>query len=230
MAPRGERDRYEPLPGLLAIPGHLARRLSPRGRRVALVAAAALLVAAAAGLAAGVPAIVRAKREHAAQEQRAAAQARAARLEQLRAELRRIDGRGAPARGLSPAAALTARRAVAADLVAAVQADAAGRARSGEFAHLPTRVECSRYPAAPVPGDPAEDLSRRHGRYACLAVTADVPEQTSTRGGAIGYPYRARVDFASGRFSFCKISGRPGEGSLARTPVVPVPAACGGER
>jgi hypothetical protein len=36
------------------------------------------------------------------------------------------------------------------------------------------------------------------------------------------------VDFESGRFSYCKISGRPGEGSLTREFPVRVPKACGG--
>ena len=33
--PARPADRYEPLPGLLGLPGHLLRKLSPRGRRVA---------------------------------------------------------------------------------------------------------------------------------------------------------------------------------------------------
>ena len=44
----------------------------------------------------------------------------------------------------------------------------------------------------------------------------------------IGLPYRALVDFPSGRFTYCKVSGRPGEGSLRREILVTVPAACGG--
>jgi hypothetical protein len=59
-------------------------------------------------------------------------------------------------------------------------------------------------------------------------VTADILPGRSTNGGAIGYPYRARVDFASGRFALCKVSGVPGEGSLLQQVAVPVPVACGG--
>jgi hypothetical protein len=194
-----DADRYEPLPGLLQMPGHLVRRLSRRGRLLA--AAAALLVVAAAAVV--LPGALESKREHAAAEERAAIRARAARLQTLRAEMRPVAGRGTPGPGL------------VADLAAAVREDSVARARSGELAERPYRVECRRFP----PG-------RRS--YACLAVTAEIPEQETTHGGSIGYPYRALVDPRSGRFTFCKISGRPGEGSLARTVTAPVPPACGG--
>jgi hypothetical protein len=229
MAPRGQPERYEPLPGLLGIPRHLVRRLSPRGRRIAAVVGVLALAGAAVGLALGVPALLDARRERAAAEQAAEVRARAGRLAELRAELRPVAGHGTPSRGLSGTAALDTRRALAADLAGAVLADAAARAHSGALGHRPTRVQCARFPAAPGAPDPADDLSSRRGRYACLAVTADIAPQQSTRGGSFGYPYRAMVDFRSGRFSFCKISGRPGEGSLAQTLVVSVPRSCGGE-
>jgi hypothetical protein len=46
----------------------------------------------------------------------------------------------------------------------------------------------------------------------------------------IGQPYRARVDFAHGRFAFCKIVQVPGEMSIKLKPVLVIPAACGGGR
>jgi hypothetical protein len=219
-------DRYEPLPPLIQIPGHLVRKLSPRGRRIGLLIIAAVVVA----LAIGIPTLVAAKHRNDAADARAAARARAARLAELRAEVRRIDGRGTPARGLTGTRALTVRRALATDLAGAVSADAARRARSGEFAQPAKHVECSRYPAGVGVPDPADDLSVRNGRYACLAVTADFAPGNATVGGSIGYPYRALVHFGSGRFAFCKISGRPGELSIPRTIAVPVPPACGGQR
>src|SRR5215217_4661847 len=97
-------DRYEPLPPLIQIPGHLVRKLSPRGKRIALMILAAFVLA----LAVGIPALVAAKH--------------------------RSDARGTAAKGLAGAEALTARRALAADLAAAVTADAARRAGTGEFA------------------------------------------------------------------------------------------------
>ena len=217
-------ERYEPLPPLIQIPGHLIRKLSPRGKRIALGILAAFLVA----LAIGIPALVAAKHRHDAAAERSAARAQAARLAELRAEVRRIDGRGAAAKGLTGAAALTARQALVADLVGAVGADAARRAQAGEFAQTTKRVECSRYPPATGVADPAAVLTSPTGRYACLAVTAEFAPGDTTIGGALGYPYRALVHFGNGRFAFCKISGRPGEMSITRTIPVPVPPACGG--
>jgi hypothetical protein len=228
MTPQARPERYEPLPGLMGIPRHLYGRLSPRGRRIAGVAGVLVLIGIAVGLAVGLPALLDSRRAAAATERAAEARARATRLAELRAELRPVRGTGTAARGLAGTAALTARHGLAADLSAAVLADSVARASAGELGHRPTRVDCARYPAAPGAVDPAEDLASRSGRYACLAVTADIAPQQSTRGGAFGYPYRALVDFRAGRFAFCKISGRPGEGSLAQTLVVPVPRVCGG--
>jgi hypothetical protein len=49
-------DRYEPLPGLLEIPGFLLGKLSPRGRRIAAIAGALIALGVAALRAAGLPA------------------------------------------------------------------------------------------------------------------------------------------------------------------------------
>ena len=78
--------------------------------------------------------------------------------------------------------------------------------------------------------------SRRYGSYSCLAVTTEITpndagEQESysqSEAGLIGHPYRMRIDFDSGRYAFCKISGRAGEGSIGAQPVVTVPRVCGG--
>jgi hypothetical protein len=221
-------DRYEPLPGLLEIPGFLVRKLSPRGRRIAAVAAGVIAVALAAALALAIPAIVDDKRERAATAERASAQLRAERTARLEAEMRLVRGTGTPARGLEGGAAITARRALAADLAAAVEADARARVAAGELDRAVDRAQCERYPRGARGEDPATNLASPTGRYACLAVSADVPETAYNEGSAIGYPYRALVDFETGRFTFCKISGKPGEGSLTRHHPVTVPAACGG--
>jgi hypothetical protein len=218
-------DRYEPLPPLLQIPGHLVRKLSPRGKRAGLMLLAAFVLA----LAVGIPALVAAKHRSDAAAARSAAKERAATLARMRAEIRRVDGRGTAAQGLAGTQALTARKALVADLSAAVVADAARRAASGEFAQRAERVECSRYPPAPNTPDPSADLRSPTGRYACLAITADFAHSNATVGGALGYPYRALVHFGSGRYAFCKISGRPGEMSITRSIPVPVPPACGGD-
>src|SRR5688572_2988521 len=122
-------DRYEPLPPLLQIPGFLVRKLSHRQRQLALAALALFVVA----LAVAIPSLIAAKHRSDAAASRAAARAQVARIAALRKEIRRIDGSGPAARGLTGATALSARKALAADLAAAITADAARRARTGEF-------------------------------------------------------------------------------------------------
>jgi hypothetical protein len=225
MAP-ARPDRYEPLPSLPELPRFIARKLSRNARRVTLVGLALVAVA----IAIGVPTLIAAKHRSDAAAERASARAHAAAVAALRAELRLVNGHGTAARGLTGAAAIAAREALVRDLSAAVGRDAERRHRTGEFARQAKRVDCSRYPVTVGGKDPADDLALRQGRYGCLAVTTEFAPGAETTGGAIGYPYRARVDFESGRFTFCKISGRPGEGSLLRPVEVVVPVACGGTR
>ena len=222
-------DRYEPLPGLTEIPAFLIRKLSRRGRRIFGILAALAAVGVAVGLYFAIPAITDSKEERAAAEQRADRQREAALVAKLRAEQRLVDGRGTPARGLEGSAAVTARRALVTDLSAAVHEDALARMRSGEFSRTVERVECERFPRGARGEDPTTDLGSPIGRYACLAITADAPKTATQNASSIGYPYRARIDFPAGKYTFCKISGRPGEGSLVRKSPVQVPVACGGD-
>jgi len=223
-------DRYEPLPGITEIPAYLYRKLSSRGRRVAAVIGAALLVVVAVVLVVSIPKISEEKKDRAAADRRTAQEREAALVKELKAEQRLREGTGAPVPGRSGAAVISARRALAADLSAAVLTDARARVRTGEFAHPVLRVECERYPRGAHGEDPATDLASATGRYSCLAVTADAPRTATQNASSIGYPYRALVDFPKGRFAYCKISGRPGEGSFVNNSLVRVPAACGGAR
>ena len=222
-------DRYEPLPGLLEIPGFLIRKIPPRARKPAAYGAGLLLVAAAIALVLSIPAITQTKEERAAAAAQAERERIAQRTAELQAELRLVEGRGTPARGLEGSTAIAARQALAADLATAVQDDAVARVRAGEFTQSVNRVECERYPRGARGEDPATDLGSATGRYACLAITADAPSVENNEASMIGYPYRALVDFETGRFGLCKISGRPGEGSIAREFPVRLPTACGGD-
>jgi hypothetical protein len=229
MAPNARSDRYDPLPGLTELPAFLYRKLARHWKRVAQVTGAVLILALAAGIIWGLPAITRTKDERAAVERSAQQRRQAERVRALTAEMRPLHGRGTPARGLEGAAALTTRRALAADLAAAVQHDAVARVRSGELAHPVTGVDCRRFPRGVNQPEPAADLSSPTGRYECLAITAKSASTERNESSNIGYPYRALVDFQAGRFTYCKVSGRPGEGSLVRKHPVKVPAACGGD-
>jgi hypothetical protein len=222
-------DRYEPLPGLLELPGYFLRKLGPRGRRRAAIGGAVLVVGVAVGLLLALPAIDDSKRDRATAEQRAAEQRDAQRLAELKDEQRLMRGSGTPSRGLEGSAAVTARQSLAADLAIAVERDAAGRVEAGELDRPVLGGECERYPRGARGEDPATDLSSPTGRYSCLAITTEVPGTRHNEGSGIGYPYRALVDFPSGTFTYCKVSGRPGEGSLTRETPVTVPRACGGD-
>jgi hypothetical protein len=223
------QDRYEPLPGLLEIPGFLVRKIPPRARKPAAFAAGILLVAVAVALVLSIPAITESKDERAATEARQEHDRLAQRAAELQAELRLRNGRGESARGLTGAEAVTVRQALVSDLNAAVLADAHSRVQAGEFTQSVDRVECERFPRGARGEDPALDLGRDTGRYSCLAITADAPKIETSHASSLGYPYRALLNFESGRFTYCKISGRPGEGSLTREFPVRIPEACGGD-
>jgi hypothetical protein len=222
-------DRYEPLPGLLEIPGFLIRKIPPRARKPAAFTGAIMLVAVAVALVLSIPAITDSKDERAADQARAEREHAARRAAELQAELRLHEGRGEGARGLKGAQAIAVRQALVQDLDDAVHADALSRVQSGEFTQSVERVECERYPRGARGEDPAFDLVSKTGRYSCLAITADAPRIQTNEPSSVGYPYRALLNFQSGRFSYCKISGRPGEGSLTREFPVRIPAACGGD-
>ena len=221
-------DRYDPLPGILELPGFLIRKLGRRGKRILAAVAALLAVALAAGIVFGLPAVNDTKRDRAAAEQAAAERAQAAEVARLQAEQRLLRGHGTPAAGLEGDAAISAREALAADLAAAVEADARARVQSGELDQNILRAECERYPRGARGEDPATNLASSTGRYSCLAITADAPEIETSHSSSLGYPYRALVNFETGRFTYCKVSGRAGEGSIESDVPVTVPAACGG--
>ena len=64
------------------------------------------------------------------------------------------------------------------------------------------------------------------GRFSCTAVTSDLPGGRVSRSGSIGFPYRALVK--GRRLTWCRIAGRPAEGSLEGRSLVAIPRACGG--
>lgn len=203
-------DRHQPLPGVLQLPGFLYRKLSPRGRRrfrIFAVAVGLALIAAAIVL---IPEIEESKEEHAAQERREAARNLVERRRRMTAEQR-------PHRGRSRA---TTAGAVETALAAAIQADAARRVAAGQERTPIKRAECK-------PLDPVRRGGRALLSFSCTAVTSDLPTNSGSGGGIVGYPYRALAYPAGGRFTFCKVAGRPGEGSYTREALVELPRVCG---
>ena len=205
-SPASPADRREPLPGLLGLPAYFWRKLSPTGRRGAVVAGGLLLAGAvAAGLVLG-PRIAETRRENEAQERRDEARVRAAERTRLAAEQR-------PRRGVLDVAAPAAQ---VAGLERAITRDAQARNRTGELGNPARRTDC-------------RGLGRDGARllFACTAVTSETEAVEGSSGVLVGYPYRAALTEESGRYAFCKISGRPGEGSFVRPAPVELPRACG---
>ena len=60
--------------------------------------------------------------------------------------------------------------------------------------------------------------------YDCIAVTSDLP--SGSVAGVIGHTFRGVADYSTGRVTWCKVSGRPGEGSLTSKGLVTLPPAC----
>jgi len=218
-----EPDRYEPLPSLPELPAWIWRKIG-RGGRIALVAFVLLVIAAAAT---SVPILLEADQQRTASDARAAAERRVALTRALRAEQRPRERRSnaVAAAGAPAQAQLAARSAVLADVRAAILRDARTRARAGELKGPIKRVDCEPFPRS-VDGRGAEsDLAERRGRYSCVAVTSDFARSEESIGGVLGHTYRTLVDFRSGRFGFCKVSGQAGP---SREQLATTPRACGG--
>jgi hypothetical protein len=212
-------DRYEPLPGIAGIPKWVWGKL-PRAARVAVALLPFAIIALILLLG---PGIDESKDRRAQAERQQRAQQAAERVAQLRAEQRPRFERGTPA-----GRDVAARSALVASVPVAVQADARRRVAAGALDGPIRSVECEPYPRS-VDGRGAHlDPSRPTGRYSCLAVTRAVPATEHNEASSIGHPYRVLVHFDTGRFAFCKVSGRPGEGSIGRHIPVTVPEACGG--
>jgi hypothetical protein len=214
-----DSSRYEPLPGIAGLPRWVWRRL-PRPARVALALLPVAIVALALLLG---PGIDESKDERAQAERERLARLDAERTQRLRAEQRPRFGRGAPAGD-----SLARRAALVGTLPAAVRADARRRVAAGSLDGPIRSVRCEPFPRTADGRGAHLDPAQETGRYSCLAVTREVEATASNEAAAIGHPYRAMVNFDTGRYAFCKVSGRPGEGSISRDDVVPVPAVCGG--
>ena len=109
------------------------------------------------------------------------------------------------------------------DLEAAILADARTRGLPGPI----LRARCEPFPKTVGNPPPERDPRAAGGSYACLAVTSEIDRSAATAGGELGHPYRASVDFTTGRFALCKVAGRP---DPIPDPEVTTPRACAGGR
>jgi len=149
-------------------------------------------------------------------EQRAEVQRRAAFLASVDREQRPRRGRARrdPGASATPRRRTATRKALLASAEAGIARDA--RNRTGRRIR---GVDCDPFPRTPEATVPAEELSRRAAAYDCVAVTARF--RTGTEG-IIGIPFRLAVDFASGRYAWCRIVPLADRDRLSRL----LPRAC----
>jgi hypothetical protein len=205
-----QNDRYEPLPGLLSVPSFLYRKLGPRGRIAVKLGGGLFVVAVTVAAIVLVPRIAATNRERAEKERRDAAAALAERRRRLIEEQRPHRGRADP--GASRAVAVVA-------LEGRILADARARVAAGKLdPPAAKRVDCK-----PIPH--GQDPNGARVAYDCVAVTSDLPSIGTQPGGVIGHPFRAVVQFSTGRLTWCKVSGRANIDLGSRAQVT-IPRVC----
>ena len=200
--PTGRPDRYEPLPGLLSP----ARLLLPQAREERKDRRGPGRRGAPGRRGGGGDRPLAPDRGHAARQR--GRRARGA---------RGCPAAGAPApdRGAAPPSrGRSARAAAAAPSCAAsrrtLTRDARAREAAGRLPPPPAQYSVCK-PLAPAGRIGVSRLS-------CVAVTSEVPRQGGERAGFVGHPFRVRVDYGTGRYAWCKVSGRAGEGSFSGSP------------
>jgi hypothetical protein len=180
-----------------------------RARRGVLVAVAIVLVA---GLAIWVPHLLSTKSHNEVAQRAARARLVAAETARLRREQRphsgRVAGVATDSAGLSPARRLALRAAALAAVRAAVTVDARARRASGVGPGAVRTTQCGplvrvTQGARVVNPTDDRDLTVRIGRFDCTAVQRNVV-QSGRVVGLFGIPYVGVIDFATGRYVFCK--------------------------
>lgn len=210
--PALQDDRYEPLPGLLSLPSFLYRKLGPRGRIVAKLGGAIFVVGVIVAVILLAPRIAETKRERADRERREEAAALAERRRRLIAEQRPHHGRSESA---------SSRAETLGELKRAILADARARAASGKLHGPPAkRVSCERLKGGST-------AAEARVAYDCIAITSELPSIDGSPQGVLGHPFRAVADYSTRRFTWCKVSGRAGEGGFTEEGLaVKIPRAC----
>jgi hypothetical protein len=211
------------MPGIAELPGWLWRRVGRTGRLTAL-GVLIVLVAAAAAL---VPVILESKEDQAEADRRDRAERRAELIRRLETEQRPRHRRSTSVAPPGAAAdkQLEARSTLIDELNAEILGDARARARRGDLDGPIRHVQCEPFPRSVDGVGAHEQLGRRSGRYACVAVTAEFGTGEVGATGVIGHQYRTMVDFETGRYAFCKVSGQAGP---SREQLVTTPRVCGG--
>jgi hypothetical protein len=192
-------------------------RFSKRAKVTAAVVAGLVLVV---GLAIAIPLLLTDKSNDEAKQaagDRAAAVRRAA---QLRVAQTPVPGKLAVA---ADASSVASRQAQVAALQVAITRDARGRVAAGRLKGPVHETLCTPLESGVRRSD-ALDLSKRIGRFDCVAVLRDVVKQGKVVGH-LGHNYVGALDFATGAYVVCQAN--PNQSEAGRDlALAPLPHAC----
>jgi hypothetical protein len=201
-------------------------RVPPVPWRKLAIGAAAGVVLLGAALAVAIPRIDDSKERNAAAFRAERAQAVAANRARITRAQRPRHGDAAallPAAGASPSEREAAREGLMDKVAADIFADARSRAAKGEMRPVKGPTSCERAPGTPTSGD--------IGVFDCFIVTTKINPTERNVGGALGYPFRAVVNYRDYTYTWCKTEQVPGE-MLVLLPdkVVLLPPECRGPK
>jgi hypothetical protein len=190
-------------------------------RKLALGTGIGVVVLGAA-LAILIPRIDSGKESRAAQDATSRARAQVQNQARVRREQAAHHG-GAPAlkppAGASGAQRTSARTQLVADLQDDVMADARDRAAHGQMRRVEGPTTCR--------PNPSYTGGRAFGVMDCYVIARHIQKTSRTAAGAIGYPFRAVVDYRHFTYAWCKVEGIPGEMMIPDPhKLVELPAAC----
>ena len=230
--PRATEDREEVRLGRIeTVAAWLRLWTPPRGaavppvpwRRVAVGAVVALAVFGGIG-AYAIPRIEGSKESTRERERREAAKREAAERRRVIHDQRATLGSARRPKGVRE---LEARQDLLRTVERRITLDARKRATTGELQGRAKRTQCVPAPETVERRGAEEVLSRRKDAYDCLAVTSEIKATRTNKAGALGYPFRAVIDFERFTFAWCKTNPLPGERAVPNPRRVPLlPKAC----
>jgi hypothetical protein len=190
-------------------------------RKLAIGAGIGVLVLGVA-LAIMIPRIDAGKASRAAQEESTRARAQVENRARIRREQAPHHGGAAdlkPPPGASAGQRAAARTQLATRLEDDVMADARDRAAKG-------LMRAVQGPATCRPDNGYRDR-KAFGVMDCFVVARHIERTSRTAAGAIGYPFRAVIDYRHYTYSWCKVEGIPGEMMIPDpNKLVALPKAC----